>query len=119
MRRQNHLLLLSIFCSLTNLGWAHAIVVESTPKVNDVILGPLLEIKLRFNMRIDDDGWRLTLVLHGGTSRPLELPQQASPDSLSATIPELAPGNYRLLWQVLAGDGHITQGDIAFTVAPH
>ena len=87
MRRPNHLLrgflLLSISCSLTNLAWAHAIVVESTPKVNDVI------------------------------------PRQPSPDSLWTTIPELDPGNYRLHWQVLAGDGHITQGDIPFTVAPH
>jgi methionine-rich copper-binding protein CopC len=123
MRRPNHLLrgflLLSIFCSLTNLAWAHAIVVASTPKVNDVILGPVLEIKLRFSVRVDGDRSRLTLVLPDGTSRPVELLQQPSPDSLSATIPELAPGNYRLHWQVLAGDGHITQGDIPFTVAPH
>ena len=123
MRRPNHLLrgflLLSISCSLTNLAWAHAIVVESTPKVNDVILGPVLEIKLRFSVRIDGDRSRLTLVLPDGTSRPVELPQQPSPDSLSATIPELAPGNYRLRWQVLAGDGDITRRDIPFTVAPH
>jgi methionine-rich copper-binding protein CopC len=28
----------------------------------------------------------------------------------------LAPGDYRLRWQVLAYDGHITRGEIPFTV---
>jgi len=41
-----------------------------------------------------------------------------SPDTLAATVGELAPRAYRLRWQVLAIDGHITRGDIPFTVAP-
>jgi methionine-rich copper-binding protein CopC len=28
----------------------------------------------------------------------------------------LAPGNYTIRWQVLAVDGHITRGDVPFTV---
>jgi methionine-rich copper-binding protein CopC len=30
----------------------------------------------------------------------------------------LGSGAYRLRWQVLAVEGHITRGDIPFTVAP-
>jgi hypothetical protein len=29
----------------------------------------------------------------------------------------LAPGRYRLHWQTLSPDGHITQGDIPFAVS--
>jgi methionine-rich copper-binding protein CopC len=35
---------------------------------------------------------------------------------LAALVSGLAPGQYRLRWQVLAIDGHLTRGDIPFTV---
>jgi methionine-rich copper-binding protein CopC len=95
---------------------AHAIIVESTPQVNGVVTGPRLEVKLRFNERVDGSRSRLTLVSPDGVSHTIRLSQQASPDSLLATVPDLAPGRYQLHWQVLAGDGHITQGTIPFTV---
>jgi methionine-rich copper-binding protein CopC len=110
-------LLTAILCLAPSLAWAHAIILESTPGINDVITGPVLEIKLRFNVRIDGARSRLTLILPDGTSRPVDLPQQVSPDSISATVPQIVPGRYHLHWQVLAGDGHITQGDIPFSVA--
>jgi copper resistance protein C len=109
-------LLLAAGFLLAGQAWAHAIIVESTPKVNDIVTGPVLEIRLRFNVRIDGARSHLTLILPDGTSRAVESPQQPSPDSLSATVPKLLPGNYQLHWQVLANDGHITQGDIPFTL---
>jgi methionine-rich copper-binding protein CopC len=36
---------------------------------------------------------------------------------LRATL-TVAPGAYVLRWQVLAVDGHITRGDVPFTVSP-
>ena len=32
------------------------------------------------------------------------------------TAAELQPGEYTVRWQVLAVDGHITRGDVPFTV---
>jgi methionine-rich copper-binding protein CopC len=48
----------------------------------------------------------------------LPLTPSAEPTRLEAPLPALAPGAWRLRWQVLATDGHITRGDIAFTVLP-
>lgn len=96
--------------------WGHAIVVESTPKANDIVNGPTLQIKLRFNARIDGKRSKLTIVDQQGVSRPIHLAQQVSPDSLLASISDLHSGKYQLHWQVLADDGHITQGDIPFSV---
>jgi methionine-rich copper-binding protein CopC len=96
--------------------WAHAIVVESSPQTNSVVKGAVVEVKLRFNVRIDGPRSRLALVGPNGTSHNLDGLQQPSPDSLATTLSGLLPGKYRLHWQVLAGDGHITQGDIPFTV---
>ncbi|HKD82884.1 MAG TPA: copper resistance CopC family protein [Candidatus Angelobacter sp.] len=97
-------------------AWAHAVIVESTPQVNGVVTGPTLEIKLRFNARIDGGRSKLTLIFPDGVSHVVTLSPQTSPDLLAARAPSLTPGKYQLHWQVLAGDGHITQGNIPFSV---
>lgn len=116
---RNACLLMGLLCLLAGSAWAHAIIVESTPKMNDVVTGSVLEIKLRFNVRIDSGRSKLTLILPDGSAHQVNIPPQPSPDSLSATVPQLSPGSYTLHWQVLANDGHITQGDIPFRVADH
>ena len=97
---------------------AHAIVVASQPAANAVVREKTIAVVVRFNSRIDPVRSRLLLVRADGTSTTLELSAAPSPDTLAATVGELAPGAYRLRWQVLAVDGHITRGDIPFTVAP-
>jgi len=120
MRRQSlsiRVLLLALtLCVSAVLAWAHAIVVESSPQTNGVVKGPVVAVKLRFNVRIDGPRSRLALVKPDGSSHALDVLQQPSPDSLAATLSGLLPGKYQLHWQVLASDGHITQGDIPFTV---
>ena len=103
---------------LVNHGqaWAHAVIVESTPQVNGVVTGPTLEIKLRFNARIDGGRSKLMLIFPDGVSHAVTLSPQNSPDLLLAKAPNLNPGKYQLRWQVLAGDGHVTQGNIPFSV---
>jgi methionine-rich copper-binding protein CopC len=97
---------------------AHAIVVSSQPAANAVVREKTVAVTVRFNSRIDPIRSRLLLVRADGSSTTLELNDTPSPDTLAATVGELAPGAYRLRWQVLAIDGHITRGDIPFTVAP-
>jgi len=95
---------------------AHAVLLESTPAVNSTVAGPDISIKLRFNVRIDAGRSRLTLVPPAGAVQPLEIGKQISADTLSAGASGLPAGEYRLRWQVLASDGHITRGEIPFTV---
>jgi hypothetical protein len=96
---------------------AHAVLLESTPAVNSTVAGPDISINLRFNVRIDAGRSRLTLVPPSGSVRPLEIGKQTSEDTLSASAGGLPAGEYRLRWQVLASDGHITRGEIPCTVA--
>jgi copper resistance protein C len=110
------LLIATILLLSPSRAWAHAIIVESAPEVNGVVSGPLLEIKLRFNARLDWSRSKLTLISADGTSRAISLSQPVSPDLLSARVRNLLPGKYQLHWQVLAIDGHITKGDIPFSV---
>jgi len=95
---------------------AHAVLLESSPALKSTVLGPDVPIKLRFNVRIDGSRSRLTLVAPNGSMRTLEIKQSAGPETLSAQATGLAAGEYRLRWQVLASDGHITRGEIPFTL---
>jgi methionine-rich copper-binding protein CopC len=95
---------------------AHAILLESSPALKSAVTGPDVPIKLRFNVRIDALRSRLTLIHPDGSSQLLEISKQTPADTLSAEATGLTAGTYRLRWQVLASDGHITRGEIAFTV---
>ena len=95
---------------------AHAVLLESNPSLKSIVSGPDIPVKLRFNVRIDASRSRLTLVAPDGSMQTLEISQAASPDTLSTEAKGLAPGEYRLRWQVLASDGHITRGEIPFNV---
>ena len=111
--------------ALAALGWvaltippafAHAIIVEAAPQADAVVHGGALEVRLRFNSRIDHRRSRLILYLADGSARPLSQAPDVAPDVVAARAVGLAPGAYRLRWQVLAVDGHITRGDIPFKV---
>ena len=94
---------------------AHAILMESVPAVNGTAKGPDLALDLRFNSRIDKKRSRLTLTApdQSQTVLPIDLD---GPDDRLDTKATLVPGAYTLRWQVLAIDGHITRGDVPFTV---
>ena len=96
--------------------WAHAILLEATPAKNATVVGPSLSVELRFNCRIDGKRSRITLVLPNQALRPLAIQPQTSPDKLNAQDKGFEPGAYRLRWQVLASDGHITRGEIPFVI---
>ena len=37
---------------------------------------------------------------------------------LQVSLPQLAPGTYRVAWRVLSVDTHVTEGDFTFDVVP-
>lgn len=99
------------------IAFAHAILVKSTPAANEMIAGPNVPVELTFNSRVDQARSTLTLETPDhSTSRVQVNVDPSSPSKLTASISNLAPGSYRLRWQVLAADGHITRGEITFQV---
>ena len=115
-QRRRLLLILLPVAGATQICLAHAILMESTPKINSTVQGPDLDITLRFNVRIDGSRSRILLVAEDGTSTPLTLAQQSKPDILQMHASGLKPGAYKLQWNVLAADGHMSKGDVPFTV---
>jgi len=115
-RRLPGLFLLLLVACATQVCWAHAILMDSSPKLNSAVNGPDVDINLRFNVRIDGGRSRVLLVSPDGKVSPLTLASQATPDTLQTRATGLKPGTYKLQWRVLASDGHMSSGDIPFTV---
>ena len=95
---------------------AHAVLFEATPARNSTVSGSSVAVKLRFNVRVDAGRSRLALVYPGGSLHNLQVKPQQPADVVAADVSNLEPGQYDLKWQVLASDGHVTQGDIPFAV---
>ena len=96
--------------------WAHAVLMQSSPTANSTVKGPDVPIRLRFNVRVDGLRSKLTLIAPDGHQVGLPSTVQPQPDVLGNDASGLKPGAYKLLWQVLASDGHISRGEVDFTV---
>jgi len=95
---------------------AHAILLESTPAMHSTVAGPGIPINLRFNVRIDASRSRLTLVRPDASTLSLVITKDSPADTLVSQAQASIPGEYRIRWQVLASDGHITRGEIPFQI---
>ncbi len=95
---------------------AHAVIIDSSPAVNETVAPGPLDIKLHYNSRIDHQRSRVTLIGPDGVGQQIGIASDSPPDVVTGHVKDLAPGQYRLRWQVLAVDGHLTRGDILFSV---
>lgn len=93
---------------------AHAILMDSTPAARTEVPAGPVGFKLRFNSRVDHARSRLMLRA-GPAESVLPIDPVSAADVLAASA-TLTPGEYVMRWQVLAVDGHITRGDVPFTV---
>jgi methionine-rich copper-binding protein CopC len=100
---------------LTSADDAHAILVASTPPTAGHVPAGPVALTLRYNSRIDRSRSRLTLTRPDHSQAVLPIAQTGPDDTLAAET-TLAPGAYVVRWQVLAIDGHITRGDVPFSV---
>lgn len=110
---------LAVFCCALLGGpvaaVAHAILVDSRPAAGASVAAGHVDLRLRFNSRIDASRSRLTLTGPGHSQAVLAATGTEAGNMLTSSV-ELTPGAYSLRWQVLAIDGHITRGDVTFTV---
>jgi copper resistance protein C len=97
-------------------AWGHAIIVSSSPANGATVPQGPVSIHLRFNSRIDHSRSRLTLLAPDDSEQPLAAMADSPADGFDVDAKTLASGQWRVHWQVLSVDGHITRGDIPFTV---
>jgi methionine-rich copper-binding protein CopC len=95
---------------------AHSLLLDASPAANSVVTAVPREVALRFNNRIEKRLSRVRLVDERGEGRDLELTTAGGADRLHAAVPDVAPGRYRVEWQVLSTDGHVVTGRYFFTL---
>lgn len=100
---------------------AHSLLLGSTPAPNSVVTASPPFISLKFNNRIEKRLCHVRLVDERGvvavalvTTRA----EDAGADSVVAKVPPLAPGPWRVEWQVFSTDGHVVSGTYGFRLAP-
>ena len=108
--------ILAIFVMFTSRVDAHAVLKTSSPASGATVAGPDVPITLTFNVRVDAGRSKLQLLMPDNTTTELPAGSQPSPDTLTTEAKGLKPGAYSIRWQVLAPDGHISRGEIPFTV---
>ena len=108
--------LAGILAALPLPAAAHAILLASEPAAGGTVPAGTVTLHLHFNSRIDHGRSRLTLSRSGHPPAALRIARGSAVEELDASA-TLTPGRYTLRWQVLAIDGHITRGDVPFTVS--
>jgi methionine-rich copper-binding protein CopC len=97
-------------------AFAHSLLLEASPAANAAVDAAPAELRLRFNNRIEKRLSRIRLVDERGGTREAVVSEDGAADRLVARVPTLAPGRYRVEWQVLSTDGHVVTGRYHFTV---
>src|SRR5580700_8585236 len=89
--------LLAVTClvAASQLAFAHAVLVSSTPKIHGTMHGPSVDVDLKFNSRVDGAHSSLSLVMPDGGAQSLTLEMQGAPNELNAHT-QLTPGKYTL-----------------------
>ena len=96
---------------------AHSLLLESSPAADATLARPPERVALRFNNRIEKRLSRIRLVDERGEGRTLVVSEgEGAPDALTAPVPSLDPGTYRVEWRVLSTDGHVVNGRFGFRV---
>jgi methionine-rich copper-binding protein CopC len=95
---------------------AHAIVVAAQPAMNSTVAQGELEIRLDFNSQIDRKRSRLSLQRPDGSELVIALALDGPAGVLVGRARATQSGHWKLRWQVLSLDGHITRGEVRFSV---
>ena len=102
-------------------GEAHAILFQSDPAANAVLIVPPDQVRLWFNEALNP-AFSTVVVVNEENQRIDNHDAQISPDNASemdVTLPpNLSPGVYAVVWRSDANDdGHILTGSFEFTIA--
>jgi len=97
---------------------AHVFPDRAEPRVGSVVATPPAVVRIWFDGELEVTFSRLEVFTLADERLPLEV-TMTSPDDptlLEATLPNLEPGRYEVIWSVVARDGHRTEGRFRFTV---
>jgi len=99
-------------------AFAHAKLQSSDPQAGSTLGAAPKQVRLKFNEALEPAFSKITLLGAGNREIPVAgtAVDKADPSVMTAQLPALGAGAYRLRWSTMTHDGHKTKGEVAFTV---
>ena len=105
---------------LVSLAGAHAFLDHATPAVGSAVRASPAQVKLWFTQQLEPAFSTARVADRTGKQVDKGDSEVDRTDAaqLRVSLPQLAPGTYRVTWRVLSVDSHVTEGDFTFDVVP-
>ena len=109
---------MALLCMLPEASWGHAFPDRSDPKVGSTMAGSPDRVRIWFDSALEPAF--STIMVHSADNRMVDKKDgRVNPSDgtlLEVSVPKLPPGTYRVIWNVVARDGHRTMGDYTFVI---
>jgi methionine-rich copper-binding protein CopC len=115
-----HLLCLGGFAlaAASPSAFAHAKLQSSDPQAGSTLEHAPKQVRLKFNEALEPAFSKIALT--GPQDNAISVGatgvDAADPTAMSASLPPLAAGAYRIRWSAMSHDGHKVKGEVAFKV---
>jgi len=118
IRTYSLLILTAFFFISPDMSWAHSFPDHSDPKVGATVAGPPGHVRIWFDGALEPAFCTLAVQDSGGkkVDKGDGRVNPADATLLEASVPPLPSGTYRVIWKVVARDGHRTTGDYTFVI---
>jgi methionine-rich copper-binding protein CopC len=107
-----------IFCPWLRVAWGHAFPDRSDPRVGAALSASPDHVRIWFDGALEPVF--STVRVQNASGQQIDKGDghvdAADATLLEVRLPPLAPGTYRVIWSVVARDGHRTEGDFNFTI---
>jgi len=119
-RRLSRLLAFASAMMFVSLAGAHAFLDHATPAVGSAVRASPVQVKLWFTQKLEPAFSSVQVLDRSGkqVDKGDSQVDRADATLLRVSLPQLAPGAYRVTWRVLSVDSHVTEGDFTFNVIP-
>ena len=107
-----------LLCLGASAAFAHAFLDHALPAVGSTVHEPPREVRLTFTERLEPAFSAVRVLDRDGKQVDTGSHVDAADAAvLTASMPALPPGTYRVAWRVVSVDTHVTEGDYTFDVA--
>jgi copper resistance protein C len=107
-----------ILCPWLRAAWGHAFPDHSEPRVGAALSASPDRVRIWFDGALEPAF--STLRVQNASGQQIDKGDghvdAADVTLLEVNLPPLAPGTYRVIWSVVARDGHRTEGDFNFMI---
>ena len=120
--KRRFFLLLLLVCALAfaPMAGAHAFLDHATPAVGSTTHESPRTVRLWFTQQLEPAFSRVRVFDASGKEVDAGDSHVDASDAsmLTASVPTLSPGTYKVSWRVVSVDTHVTEGDFTFDIKP-